>query len=535
MRSRNIQKDLNLIGDELIEKFILKDNKVSKYISSFFSDKNILVHSKNKSDQFTDYQRKTLIEELTLQYSNVESSKQTLRNIKLLSNSKTLSITTGHQLNIFSGPLMVIYKIAQVISITNYLNINIKGFNYVPIFWIASEDHDFDEISEVNLKKNKIKWDLDSKNLPVGEIELNNFMKVVSSYKDAVTDYEFKGKLEILIDESYKKGETLSTATIKFINSLFAKHGLIIFDSNKKVFKKSFIDNFKNEILDSRCEIDSSSQILKIKNDIKSFKPQVNPSNVNFFKITSLGRKRIRKKDKLFIVDDENDYTSGDLINQIETNPELFSPNVLMRPLYQEKILPNVCYLGGPNELKYWMQLKIYFENSNIQFPILKLRTSAFILDKKISKKLSKSDLDIKYFFGKLDDLVNHKIDSTSKLNLSFNSLKTKLINQFSELREISINTDESFIGALNAQEKKQLKGLDDLEKKLIKAEKRNYETKINNVKSIFESLHPNNIDQERYLNFGDFYSYKGQEFIDYIVDKVIISDNKILVINLED
>ncbi len=116
MRSQNIQKDLNLIGDELIEKFILKDNKTSKYVNSFFSDKNILSHSKNKSDQFTDYQRKILIEELTLQYSKVETSRQTSSNIKLLSNSKTLTVTTGHQLNIFSGPLMVIYKIAQVIS-----------------------------------------------------------------------------------------------------------------------------------------------------------------------------------------------------------------------------------------------------------------------------------------------------------------------------------------------------------------------------------------------------------------------------------
>ena len=535
MRSQNIQKDINLIGDELIEKFILKDNKASKYVSSFFSDKNILSHSKNKSDQFTDYQRKILIEELTLQYSKVETSRQTSSNIKLLSNSKTLTVTTGHQLNIFSGPLMVIYKIAQVISITNYLNLNIKGFNYVPIFWIASEDHDFEEISDVNLKKNKIKWNIDSKNMPVGEIELNDFMEVVGGYKDSIIDFEFKGKLEILIDEAYKKGDTLSAATIKFINSLFAKHGLVIIDSNKKVFKKSFIDNFKNEILDSRCEVDSSSQILKIKKDIKSFKPQVNPSDVNFFKITSLGRKRIRKKDRLFRVDDENEYTSLDLINQIETNPELFSPNVLMRPLYQEKILPNVCYLGGPNELKYWMQLKLYFENSNVQFPILKLRTSAFIIDEKTSKKLSKSNIDIKYFFGKLDDLINHKINSTSKLNLSFNSLKNKLTNQFNELREISINIDKSFVGALNAKERKQLKGLDELEKKLIKAEKRNYETQINNVKSIFESLHPNNIDQERYLNFGNFYSYKGQEFIDYIVDKVLISDDKILVINLED
>ncbi|MBT3281787.1 MAG: bacillithiol biosynthesis cysteine-adding enzyme BshC [Cryomorphaceae bacterium] len=535
MRSQNIQRDLSLVGDDLIKKFILKDSKASKYVNSFFSEENILNHSKNKTTQFKDDQRNILTEELTKQYSKVETSDATLENIKLLSNPNTLSVTTGHQLNIFSGPLMVIYKIAQVISTTNYLNLKIKNFNYVPVFWIASEDHDFEEISEVNLHKNKINWKLDSKNLPVGEIKLNDFKQVKSAYKNSIIDFEYKDKLESIIDDAYKDGETLSTANIKFINSLFAGHGLVIIDSNRRVFKKTFLDNFKNEILDSRCYVDSNSQISKIKNDIKSFKPQVNPSDINFFKITKNGRKRIRKNGKKFIVDDEDEYTLDEIINQIESYPELFSPNVLMRALYQEKILPNVCYVGGPNELKYWMQLKLYFENSSVQFPILKLRTSAFILDKKTSIKITKSNIEMKYFFGKLDDLLDFKINTSSKLNLSFDSLKTTLTNQFDELRRVSIKTNESFIGALNAQEKKQIKGLVDLEKKLRKAEKKNHETEVNKIKSLFESLHPNDSDQERYLNFGNFYSFKGQELIDYIVDKVLISDDKILVINLED
>ena len=206
-----------------------------------------------------------------------------------------------------------------------------------------------------------------------------------------------------------------------------------------------------------------------------------------------------------------------------------------MRPLYQEKILPNICYVGGPNELKYWMQLKTYFENNNIQFPILKLRNSTYILNKKLSKKITKSGLEIKYFIGKLDDLINLKINSLSNLNLNFDSLKNTLSNQFDELRKVSIKTNESFIGALDAQEKKQIKGLTDLEKKLKKAEQKNHETELNNIKSIYESLHPRGIDKERYLNFGNFYSFKGQELIDYIIDKVPISDDKILVINLED
>ena len=237
MRSQNIKRDLSLLGDELLEKFILQDVKASKYVNSFFSEENILNHSKNKENLFTADQRKVLIEELKKQYSDLKTSDKTLNNIQLLSDSNTLSVTTGHQLNIFSGPLMVLYKIAQVISTANYLNSKINDFNYVPVFWIASEDHDFDEISEVNLENNSVIWNLDSKNSPVGKIEINDFEEVIQSYKDSIIDFEFKDMLESLIDSSYTDSESLSTATIKFIDSLFSKHGLIIIDSNKKAFK----------------------------------------------------------------------------------------------------------------------------------------------------------------------------------------------------------------------------------------------------------------------------------------------------------
>ena len=252
MRSQNINRDLSLLGDELLEKFILQDVKASKYVNSFFSEENILNHSKNKKNLFTTDQRKVLIEELNKQYSDLKTSDKTLNNIKSLSDSNTLSVTTGHQLNIFSGPLMVLYKIAQVISTANYLNSKINDFNYVPVFWIASEDHDFDEISEVNLENNSVIWNLDSKNSPVGKIELNDFEEVIQSYKDSIIDFEFKDVLESLIDLSYTDSQSLSTATIKFIDSLFSKHGLIIIDSNKKAFKELFLEQFKNEILNSK-------------------------------------------------------------------------------------------------------------------------------------------------------------------------------------------------------------------------------------------------------------------------------------------
>jgi len=535
MKSQLIQRESKLIGDELIEKFISRDRKVLKYIESFYSEKSLIKHSENKSKNFNKEKRQIFVKSLKSQYSKIDVSKNTLKNISSLLDSNTFCITTGHQLNLFTGPFMVILKIAQVISISKQLNNNIEKFKYVPVLWIASEDHDFEEIPEVNINHKSIKWEIDSNSLPVGEIEINNFDNILNEYKNLLIEYDYKEKIEKIIDNSYKKGDSLSTSTIKFINSLFSDHGLIILDANNKDLKTLFKNQLKDEVENFSCKEKTSSQISNLKKDFKSFKVQVNPSDINFFKLTDKGRKRIRYEKESYNVDDENSYKKEEILNLIDKSPELFSPNAIMRPLYQEIILPNVCYVGGPNELRYWMQLKTYFDKNKVQFPILKLRNSAYIIDSKISKKIKKSGIEINYFMGDLNSLINYKIKNSSNLKLNFDSLRSNLISQFDELRKVSLKTDKSFIGAVNAQEKKQKKGIDDLEKKLIKAEKKNHEDEIQLVKSLYNYFHPKNINQERYLNFGNFYSYKGPLFIDYIVDKISITEDKILIIDLGD
>ncbi len=535
MRSQIIQRESKLVGDELIEKFISGDKKVLKYINSFYSKENIIKHSENRSKNFSKEQRQILVKSLQKQYSKIEISKKTLKNISSLLEPNTFCITTGHQINLFTGPLMVIYKIAQVISISNQLNSDSDNFKYVPVLWIATEDHDFEEISEINLNQKKIKWEINSNNLPVGEIEINNFKNVLRDYKDSIIDYNFKENIEEIIDNSYKEGDTLSISTLKFINSLFSEHGLIIIDANKKDLKSLFTDQLKNEIDNFSCKEKTSSQISQLKKDFESFRAQVNPSDINFFKLTDKGRKRIRYDKKLYNVDDENSYNKDEILNLIDKSPELFSPNAIMRPLYQEIVLPNVCYVGGPNELRYWMQLKTYFDDNKVQFPILKLRNSAYIIDSKISKKIKNSGIEINYFIGELNELIKYKIDNISSMKVNFDSLRSNLSLQFDELRKVSYKTDKSFEGALNAQEKKQKKGIDDLEKKLNRAEKKNHEAEIESIRSIYNYLHPFNINQERYLNFGNFYSCKGSSFINYIVEKISIMDDKILIIDLED
>ncbi len=535
MKSQIIQRDTKLIGDELLKKFISGDKKVLKYINSFYNHENVKIQSENKSKNFSNEQREVLVKTIKKQYSKIDISELTLKNINSLLESNTFCITSGHQLNLFTGPFMVILKIAQVINISKQLNSEIKNFNYVPVLWIASEDHDFDEISEVNLSQKNIKWEINSNNKPVGEIEINNIKDLLRNYKDLIIDYDFKEKLEEIVDNSYKDGDSLSMSTIKFINSLFSDHGLIIIDANKKELKNLFKPKLKNEIENFSCKQNNSLQTSKLKKDFVSYKPQVNPSEINFFKLTNKGRKRVRFNNQSFNVDDENSYNKDEMLTLIDRSPELFSPNAIMRPLYQEVVLPNVCYVGGPNELKYWMQLKTYFDDNKVQFPILKLRNSAYIIDSKTSKKIKNSGIEIKYFVGELNELINYKIENTSSMKVNFDSLRSNLSSQFDELRKVSLETDKSFVGALNAQEKKQKKGIDDLEKKLNKAEKKNYEAEIKLIRSIHSYLHPSNIDQERHLNFGNFYSFKGPSLINYLVEKISIMDDKILIIDLED
>ncbi len=535
MKSFEIQRGYKLLGDELIGKFISADKKVLKYINSFYSHKNIEKLSENKIKNYKVEKREILVKSIQKQYARIDISKKTSKNISSLINLNTLCITTGHQLNLFSGPLMVIFKIAQVISLSKQLNSEIKNFNYVPVLWINSEDHDFDEISKVNINQKNIKWEINTNNKPVGEIEVNNFEDFLKEYKGLINDYDFKQKLEEIIDNSYIEGDTLSMSTIKFINALFSEHGLIIIDANNRDLKKLFKTQMKNEIDNFSCRENTSFQITKLKKDFDSYKAQVNPSDINFFKLTNKGRKRIRYYNKKYNVDDENIYSKNEILDLIDKEPELFSPNVIMRPLYQETVLPNVCYIGGPNELRYWIQLKTYFVNNKLQFPIIKLRNTAYVIDSKTFRKIKNSGVDIKHFFGELNDLINFKIDNISSLKVNFDSLRSNLSSQFDQLRLVSLKTDKSFIGALNAQEKKQKKGIDDLEKRLNKAEKKNYEAEIELIRSIFNYLHPKNIDQERYINFGNFYSRKGPSFINYIVEKISIKDDKILVIDLED
>ena len=207
---------------------------------------------------------------------------------------------------------------------------------------------------------------------------------------------------------------------------------------------------------------------------LKEYSIQVNPREINLFYLNKDIRERIVFEDDLYKVLSTNiSWSKSGILKEVSDFPERFSPNVIMRPLYQEVILPNLCYIGGGGELAYWMQLKNYFDKVEITFPILLLRNSALIQTEKQAKKLKKLDISLEDVFLKRDALINKKVREISNIDIDLSVQKNHLKQQFENLYHLARKTDESFLGAIKAQEIKQLKGLENLEKRLLKAQKR--------------------------------------------------------------
>ncbi len=242
---------------------------------------------------------------------------------------------------------------------------------------------------------------------------------------------------------------------------------------------------------------------------------QVNPREINLFYLDKGLRERIIEKDGKYFVHEQNiSWSREELLQLLEAQPEKFSPNVMLRPLYEEVILPNLCYIGGGGELAYWFELKKYFETAGVTFPILLLRNSVLLQTEKQDQKRQNLHISLQELFLKRHELINRKVRQISNIDIDFAPQKEHLVQQFQHMYELAEKTDASFLGAVKAQEVKQLKGLDNLEKRLLRAQKRKLEDEVSRIAELQESLFPNRSLQERHHNFSEFYLEYGDRLI---------------------
>jgi len=497
----------SLICDYLDEKPELKSfyNRFPK-LENFKAQ----IEEKSQSEGVSESHRKTLSDTLKRQYQKVDTSKETLANIEALSQKNTFTITTGHQLNLFTGPLYFLYKIISAINLSKQLKQEYSEYNFVPVYWMASEDHDFDEINYFNFKGKKVQWNRQASGA-VGELNLEGLEQVFNTFSSQIGSHKNAEELRQLFKEAYLNHDNLAEATRYIANTLFKDYGLVVIDANDQDLKRLFIP-FVEEELTKQTAFKTVSETNKQLSKVSSnYKIQVNPRAINLFYITKDLRERIVEEDGVYKVINTNiSWSLSDIQKELSEHPERFSPNVIMRPLYQEVILPNLCYIGGGGELAYWFQLK-----ANL------LRNSALIKTEKQTEKLGKLNMSIQDLFLKQDDLLSKQVKKLSKISIDFSPQKSHLKNQFEALHDIAKQTDASFKGAVEAQERKQIKGLENLEKRLLKAQKRKFKDHTNRLVELQDQLFPGQSLQERNLNFSEVYLEYGSELIPKLIEEL--------------
>lgn len=471
-----------------------------------------------KQSNFTQANRDILVSALENQYKGFEASALTRQNISLLSDSKTFTITTGHQLNLFTGPLYFLYKIASTINLCAALKKEYPEHDFVPVYWMATEDHDFEEINYFNFKNVKIKWNVES-NGPVGRLSTQGLADVLAVFASELGVGQNADFLKDLFEKAYLKHNNLAVATRYLANKLFGENGLVIIDGDDTDLKRLFIPYVKNELLHQTSfgKVSETNAVLE-----KEYPIQVNPREINLFYIEDTIRERIVLEGNRFKVNNTKfAFSEKEILELAERNPEKFSPNVILRPLYEEVILPNLCYIGGGGEISYWLQLKSNFEANKVTFPILLLRNSVLLATEKQLQKADKLNLSWADLFSNQQELFNNKTKEFSKFNIDFTEQKEYLKQQFEKLQEIAKQTDKSFIGAVNAQQTKQTKGLENLEKRLLKAEKRVHAEKLELILLLQNQLFPNQGLQERKANFSEFYLEVNGKLIQKLLEEL--------------
>lgn len=438
--------------------------------------------------------RKLLVSKLKDQYGAFASNEKVQLNIDALINEDTFTVTTGHQLCLLGGPAYFIYKIISTIKACELYASKYPSKKFVPVFWLASEDHDFEEVNHLYLFNKKIQWQKEAGGA-VGRLDIEGLKALIDEVKNATGENDITKIFEEALATS-----NLADFTKYWVNAIFGKYGLVIINADDKELKRSFSSVIEKEFTEkvAKVEVEKTNAVL-----VEKYKVQVNPREVNFFLLDEKKRERFIEP-------------LGNWKQLLEHSPEKFSPNVIYRPLYQEFVLPNVAYVGGPNELAYWFQLGGVFAAHQIPYPQLILRDSFLVINSnqlKMMRTLNFTEIDV---LENVDVLKSRFL--YSKMEISDVKYTAALQQLFDDLKQEVSKIDSTLEGTVEAEKAKTVKSLENLFGRIKKSEKARHEVDLNKIEKLKNQLFPDGIFQERRVNFIEFYARFGSTYFDALL-----------------
>lgn len=462
--------------------------------------------------QFT-YDRNVLVRELKKQYANVNASEQTKNNIEALASSNTFTFTTAHQNNIFTGPLYFIYKILHTIKLAAYCKSNLPGYNFVPVFYIGTEDADIDELNNIHLGGEKLTWNTKQTGA-VGRMKVDKeLISLIGLMEGQLSVLPFGIEIVKLMKDCYKEGDTIQFSTFKIVNALFGEYGLIVLLPDNVELKRQMIPVFRDDLLHQTASDIVEKTAEKLSD--AGYKVQANPREINLFYLRDDIRERVVKSNSKFKIQNSKFEFNGDqVISELNEHPDRFSPNVILRGLYQETILPNLAFIGGGGETAYWLQLKDLFNYYKVPFPMLILRNSFLIVEKKWQERISKLGFSIEDFFLSQEELLNRVVMNESKNEVKLNGSLSALEQMYESFKKQASAVDSSLEKHVESLKLQTVHRLQELEKKMLRAEKRKFADQQRQINTIKEHLFPGDGLQERHDNVSYYYAKWGRTFI---------------------
>jgi bacillithiol biosynthesis cysteine-adding enzyme BshC len=487
-----------------------------------------------KNKHFSEENRTVLVDALLNKYKNagieLVENDATYLNTLSLKNTNAFTVTTGHQLALFTGPLYFIYKIATVINLAKQLKDKYPQQNFVPVFWMASEDHDFEEISSIYLFGKEIKWQKETHSKPVGHIDNTGIEALIEQLIPILGERDKAKKWIKLLQESFLSNNNFSIGTQKLVHELFKNQGLVIIDADDKALKTLLKPVMFNDIFEQKSfEAIQETNIALSQN----YKLQINGREVNFFYLhPELGRRLIKPEGNHYKLNDSDIvFTVEELKSEIENYPERLSPNVVLRPVYQELILPNLAYIGGPAEVAYWLQLQHVFEAYQVPFPVIMQRNSYLLLGKSIKDKIEKMGLTIGDLFLNDSDLTDKYLQIHSATNFMENANQIDVLLQqiFDEVKNVDVLSGKELL-QFKLESKKVLMANF---KTYKKAREQKQEDNIVKMLRLKERIFPNGTFQERIENVMMHDINLFDDLIEKVLQNADVFSNDLIVLEV--
>lgn len=473
--------------------------------------------------------RQLLVDQFTDQYRDLEDCEAIKANIHALLSENTFTVCTAHQPNIFTGHLYFIYKILHTIKLTDYLKKEVPEYNFVPVFFMGSEDADLEELNHIVLDGEKYTWETKQTGA-VGRMKVdNNLIELIEKIAGRLSVEKHGTEIIELLKKSFTKDSTIEQATFLFVHYLFKQYGLLILLPDNACFKKEMLSVFEDDIFNHTSSeiVNRSSEKLS-----ENYKAQAYPREINLFYLKGDLRNRIVPVDDHFVVRDTDIvFSKEEIKKELNEHAERFSPNVILRGLFQEMILPDVAWIGGGGELAYWLQLKDLFKSYSVPYPVLIVRNSFLIVDEKCHVLLKKLNLFAAELLKGKENLLNEMVNKESSAPLNLLKEKKEFENIYYQIKEIVKHIDITLEEHVTALEKIQIKKISALEKKMLRAEKRKFTVQKNQLSKIFSALFPNDGLQERTENFMLFYSKWGNAFFKMLYENSLSLEQEFCIV----